>query len=154
MMSYMPAQVKTEIFKLTETKSIQSIYRSKVYTKKTEGRKNNENHQRNHHPCFGVSVSIADRGNPPNKRLRWEKTKTMNFGTDIALFNNALNVTVDYYRRKGTDLIALRMLPLETGFLSTMVNWASMRNEGFEVALTTRNINRNGFTWFMNTSTL
>lgn len=31
-----------------------------------------------------------------------------------------------------------------------MVNWASMRNEGFEVALTTRNINRNGFTWFTN----
>ena len=48
---------------IIETKSIQSIYRSKVYTKKREGRKNNENHQRNHHPCFGVSVSIADRGN-------------------------------------------------------------------------------------------
>lgn len=74
----------------------------------------------------------------------------MNFGTDIALFNNALNITVDYYRRKGTDLIALQMLPLETGFMSTYVNWASMRNDGFEVALTTRNINRNGFTWFTN----
>ena len=98
----------------------------------------------------GVTEDLISLGNPPNKRLRWEKTKTMNFGTDIALFNNALNVTVDYYRRKGTDLIALRMLPLETGFLSTMVNWASMRNEGFEVALTTRNINRNGFTWFTN----
>lgn len=42
------------------------------------------------------------------------------------------------------------MLPLETGFMSTYVNWASMRNDGFEVALTTRNINRNGFTWFTN----
>lgn len=34
--------------------------------------------------------------------------------------------------------------------MSTYVNWASMRNDGFEVALTTRNINRNGFTWFTN----
>ena len=49
----------------------------------------------------GVTEDLISLGNPPNKRLRWEKTKTMNFGTDIALFNNALNVTVDYYRRKG-----------------------------------------------------
>lgn len=97
-----------------------------------------------------VTEEMIVLGTPPNKRLRWEKTKTMNFGTDIALFNNALNITVDYYRRKGTDLIALQMLPLETGFMSTYVNWASMRNDGFEVALTTRNINRNGFTWFTN----
>lgn len=55
----------------------------------------------------GVTEDLISLGNPPNKRLRWEKTKTMNFGTDIALFNNALNVTVDYYRRKGTDFIAL-----------------------------------------------
>lgn len=98
----------------------------------------------------GISEDIIVVASPPNKRLRWEKTKTMNFGTEISLFNNALNVTLDYYRRKGTDLIAMQMLPLETGFISTMVNWASMRNEGFEVALTTRNINRNGFTWFTN----
>lgn len=98
----------------------------------------------------GVTEDIIVLGNPPNKRLRWEKTKTMNFGTDIALFNNALNLTVDYYRRKGTDLIAMQMLPYETGFISTLANWASMRNDGFEVALTTRNINRNGFTWFTN----
>ena len=98
----------------------------------------------------GVTEELISLDSPPNKRLRWEKTKTMNFGTDIALFNNALNVTVDYYRRKGTDLIAMQMLPLETGFISTTVNWASMRNDGFEVALTTRNINRNGFTWFTN----
>ena len=98
----------------------------------------------------GITEELISLDSPPNKRLRWEKTKTMNFGTDIALFNNALNVTVDYYRRKGTDLIAMQMLPLETGFISTTVNWASMRNDGFEVALTTRNINRNGFTWFTN----
>ncbi|MFR2069573.1 MAG: SusC/RagA family TonB-linked outer membrane protein [Bacteroides nordii] len=98
----------------------------------------------------GVTEELISLDSPPNKRLRWEKTKTMNFGTDIALFNNALNVAVDYYRRKGTDLIAMQMLPLETGFISTTVNWASMRNDGFEVALTTRNINRNGFTWFTN----
>ena len=48
---------------IIETKSIQSIYQNKVYTEKTEGRKNNENHQRGRHPCFGMSVGIADRGN-------------------------------------------------------------------------------------------
>ena len=45
----------------------------------------------------GITEELISLDSPPNKRLRWEKTKTMNFGTDIALFNNALNVTVDYY---------------------------------------------------------
>lgn len=67
-----------------------------------------------------VTEEMIVLGTPPNKRLRWEKTKTMNFGTDIALFNNALNITVDYYRRKGTDLIALQMLPLEMALCRLM----------------------------------
>ncbi len=98
----------------------------------------------------GITEDMIDVSTPPNKRLRWEKTKTMNFGSDISLFNNAINLSVDYYRRIGSDLIALQMLPLETGFTSMLVNWASMRNEGFEVSLSTRNINKNGFSWFTN----
>lgn len=96
----------------------------------------------------GITEDMIDVSTPPNKRLRWEKTKTMNFGTDISVFNNAINLSLDYYRRTGSDLIALQMLPLETGFTSMLVNWASMRNEGFEVSLSTRNINKNGFSWF------
>ena len=69
---------------------------------------------------------------------------------DLSLWDNAISLSVDYYYRKGTDLIGMRMLPLETGYSSTTVNWASMKNQGAEVALTTRNIHTKDFTWFTN----
>lgn len=88
--------------------------------------------------------------NAPNPDLRWEKTQSVNIGLDLALFKDAITLTVDYYYRKGTDLIGLRMLPLETGYSSTTINWASMENKGVEFALGTRNIHTKDFTWFTN----
>ncbi len=98
----------------------------------------------------GVTEDIIVIGNPPNRRLRWEKTYTSNVGVDAGFFGNALNLSVDAYYRKGTDLISLKMLPLETGFMSTLVNWASMRNRGIEFAISSRNINTRDFRWTTN----
>ncbi|MBP3567149.1 MAG: SusC/RagA family TonB-linked outer membrane protein [Paraprevotella sp.] len=96
------------------------------------------------------SEDIIRPGSAPNPDLRWEKTQSVNVGADFAVFDNAISLSVDYYYRKGSDLIGLRMLPLETGYSSTTINWASMENEGVEFALTTRNINTKNFTWFTN----
>lgn len=98
----------------------------------------------------GVAEDVIVIGNPPNRQLRWEKTHTANAGVDLAMFNNLLTLSADAYYRKGNDLIALKMLPLETGFMSTLVNWASMRNRGVEIALSTRNIANKDFTWTTN----
>lgn len=87
-------------------------------------------------------------GSAPNPKLRWEKTQSVNAGIDFVAFDNALTINLDYYYRKGSDLIGMRMLPLENGFASTTVNWASMENRGFEVAISTRNIHTRDFTWF------
>ena len=64
----------------------------------------------------GVSEDVIIINSAPNKKLRWEKTQSVNAGFDFSVLNQAINLSVDYYYRKGTDLIALRMLPLETGF--------------------------------------
>lgn len=42
------------------------------------------------------------------------------------------------------------MLPLETGFVSTNINWASMVNKGVEVSLSTRNVATKNFSWYTN----
>ena len=86
----------------------------------------------------------------PNPNLRWEKTKNVNAGIDFAVLNRAISLTADYYYRKSTDLIGMRMLPLETGFSSTTINWASMENQGVEVSLATRNIYTHDFLWTTN----
>ncbi len=98
----------------------------------------------------GTTEDVIVLGTPPNRRLRWEKTYTFNTGIDMSVFDNAVSFSLDYYHRKGDDLIALKMLPLETGFSSTSVNWASMRNQGVELALSTRNIHTKEFTWTTN----
>jgi len=83
----------------------------------------------------------------PNDKLRWEKTHSVNVGMDFAVLNQAISLSVDYYYRKGVDLIGMQILPLETGFTSTNINWASMTNKGIEVGLSTRNIHTKSFMW-------
>lgn len=84
----------------------------------------------------------------PNSKLRWEKTSSYNAGLDFSVLNQAINLSVDYYYRKGTDLIGSKMLPLENGFTNMTVNWASMENKGIEVNLQTRNISTKNFSWY------
>lgn len=86
----------------------------------------------------------------PNDKLRWEKTTAVNVGLDFSALNQAINLSVDYYYRKGTDIIAFQQLPLETGFYSQAVNWASMTNKGVEITLNTRNIATKDFSWYTN----
>ncbi|MEY8684923.1 SusC/RagA family TonB-linked outer membrane protein [Bacteroides sp. AN502(2024)] len=84
----------------------------------------------------------------PNSKLRWEKTTSYNIGVDFAVLNQAINLSVDYYYRKGTDLIGYKLLPLENGFESMAINWASMSNKGIEINLQTRNITTQNFSWY------
>lgn len=95
----------------------------------------------------GNTEQIIQVSTPPNSKLRWEKTRTFSAGVDLALFDNAVSLSVDAYTRKSSDLIATRMLTLESGFASMLVNWASMRNQGVEINLATRNIYNRNFSW-------
>ena len=98
-------------------------------------------------PSGNVTETIIDAPTAPNPDLKWEKTKNVNLGIDMAFLHNRIRLTVDFYYRKSTDLISSRKLPLETGFSYTTVNWASMRNTGWEISLNTRNISTKDFNW-------
>jgi TonB-linked SusC/RagA family outer membrane protein len=98
----------------------------------------------------GNTEEMISVGTPPNTKLRWEKTKTFTAGIDMSILDNAIGMSVDFYTRNSNDLIATRMLTLESGFASMLVNWASMRNNGVELALSTRNIHTKDFTWMTN----
>ena len=98
----------------------------------------------------GYTEQVISAESAPNPSLRWEKTANANIGISMAFLDRAVSIDANWYYRKGTDLIALRMLPLETGFSSTSVNWASMRNIGFELSIGTRNIHRERLTWTTN----
>lgn len=84
---------------------------------------------------------------PPNDKLRWEKTENVNLGLDLGLFNNRISIVTEVYGRKSSDLIGSRALPLESGFEYTNLNWAQVSNKGYEITLSTKNIDRPNFKW-------
>ena len=72
----------------------------------------------------------------------WEKKKTMNVGIDLALFNNRIEFTAEWYKNKSEDLLFSHVpVPNSGGFANSEVtmNAASMENSGLEFSLTYRN---------------
>ncbi|CAM4168683.1 MULTISPECIES: SusC/RagA family TonB-linked outer membrane protein [Flavobacterium] len=87
---------------------------------------------------------------PPNNKLRWEKTENVNFGLDLGVLKNRINVAADLYGRRSTDLLGIRALPLENGFEYTNMNWAQVTNKGYEISVSTKNIDNPNFKWSTN----
>lgn len=92
----------------------------------------------------------AQPGNYPsaiqNEDLKWEATEQVNFGLDLALFNNRVRVTADYYRKTSQDLLLPIQLPRTSGFSSAIVNAGSVKNTGFELNVNTVNFDGD-FRW-------
>ncbi|MEO6683364.1 MAG: SusC/RagA family TonB-linked outer membrane protein [Ginsengibacter sp.] len=84
---------------------------------------------------------------PENASLRWEKTAVTNLGIDFTLLNNRVSGKLDYYVRRSTDLLADEKLNPTYGFTTSLLNTASMNNDGLEIQLTTRNIQKPNFSW-------
>jgi len=70
-----------------------------------------------------------------NPDLRWEKSKQLDIGLDLSLFNNRLSVVADYYKKKTDDLLYVLALPLSSGYANMTGNFAALQNKGLEFAL-------------------
>jgi len=89
----------------------------------------------------------------PYTDLRWEKTFSSNFGTDVGLFDNKVIIGADYYTKNTTDLITTLSIPLEYGIENMPVNGGSMENHGFELSAMFTPIRSKDFTWSVNLNT-
>ncbi len=56
--------------------------------------------------------------NPGNPQLKWERTGILNFGVDFRTKNNALSGSIDYYTKKGVDLIGVSPIDPTTGVVN------------------------------------
>ena len=82
-----------------------------------------------------------------NPELTWEKTRQFNFGIDLGMLNDRVNVGVDLYNNTTTDLIVLVSQPLSQGFEFRWENSGSVINKGVELNLSTMNIQTRNFEW-------
>jgi TonB-linked SusC/RagA family outer membrane protein len=53
---------------------------------------------------------------PPNPNLRWEKVRMVNFGIDFESKNRLLSGSIEYYQKKGLDLIGKASLDPTIGY--------------------------------------
>ncbi len=94
-----------------------------------------------------VQVRGAFPANIANPGLKWESTASADIGLDIGLFNNRINITADYYDKKTSNLLLNISLPRTSGYRSILLNTGEVSNKGFEVAVSSLNINRDKFRW-------
>ncbi|MBA4300316.1 iron complex outermembrane recepter protein [Algoriphagus alkaliphilus] len=103
-----------------------------------------------------IFVGINQFSNP-NRELKWETKRELNFGVDFGLFNNKVTGSVDYYTRNISDL--LFNVPVATGAPnpfdpgrfntagSTWVNLADLRAAGFEFLVSVNQIGKGSLKW-------
>lgn len=90
-------------------------------------------------PNWVVNGSKPTALEPPalvSNSFTWEKVSTLDFGFDLGLFNNRLNLVFDWYRRDTKGMLAPGMeLPGVLGAKAPMQNTADLRSKGWEISI-------------------
>ncbi|WP_343524004.1 TonB-dependent receptor [Pedobacter sp.] len=98
---------------------------------------------------FGNAISTAIWPNAiQDPKLGWESTSQYNFGTDISLFKNRLNIIANYYLSYSYNLLFNQPISAVSGTSSILTNLADskIRNKGFDLQLDGRMIQNQDFT--------
>lgn len=89
---------------------------------------------------FITSERETNLGNLPNPQLRAEKNAIWNLGADFALLNNRLSGRIDYYARKGIDLVGNGPMDPTTGRSTFRGNLANMKGKGLDIEVNSLNL--------------
>lgn len=73
--------------------------------------------------------------NPPNPELRWEKIRLFNLGVDFVTKRKLLGGSIEYYTKKGTDLIGFAPVDPTTGVRQYKGNVANISGSGVDIDL-------------------
>lgn len=85
--------------------------------------------------------------NLPYGDLRWEQNRSMNLGLDFSLFNSKVSGAIEYYEKRGRELITSLMVPLEYGITNMLVNGGAMNNRGYEASASFVPVRTKNFSW-------
>jgi len=84
---------------------------------------------------FGTAAGAVS-----NPEIQWEKQKTLDIGVDLKLFDNKVDITADYFKKRTEDLL---VIPQVSGLLGVgapgsgapTINAGIVENTGFEFAI-------------------
>ncbi|GEP94515.1 SusC/RagA family TonB-linked outer membrane protein [Chitinophaga cymbidii] len=80
--------------------------------------------------------------NPPNPELRWEKINVTNFGVDFGSKGGVIAGSLEYFTKKGVDLIGNAPFAPSTGITQFKGNTSRLNTTGLDIVLNTKNVNR------------
>ncbi|HEY6063478.1 MAG TPA: SusC/RagA family TonB-linked outer membrane protein, partial [Chitinophagaceae bacterium] len=87
----------------------------------------------------------------PNPNLKWESTVNRNYGVDISMLNNRINLSVDLYKNTSKDLLLFVPIASTYGYATQYQNVGKTSNKGVEIQLNTVIARKaNGFNWNAN----
>src|SRR5262249_8110660 len=72
-------------------------------------------------PTYFPNIPVTRVMNYPNLRLRWEKVEQLNIGADFRTKYDRISGSIEYYRKKSTDVLALQLLDPTVGTSSAYV---------------------------------
>lgn len=86
--------------------------------------------------------------NPSNPDLTWEKVRTINVGFDYSILRNRIFGTIEYYNKKGIDLIGPIFTEPTRGILYYNGNYATLRTKGMDIQVGGKILeSRNNLNW-------
>lgn len=94
----------------------------------------------------GWYLPVYARGYNPD--LTWETTTSWNAALDFGFLNNRITGSIEYYKRKTTDLLAYLSVPAGSSTTNMLNrNIGSLENYGVEFNIAAKPIVTNDFTW-------
>ncbi|MGB6151558.1 MAG: TonB-dependent receptor [Pricia sp.] len=92
-------------------------------------------------------IAPAQPGNPD---LTWEKSKQTDFGVDFGFLDGIISGEIDYYVKDTEGLLFEVPLIPSSGSSIINRNIGTLKGQGVEFVLNTRNVNKDDFTWTTN----
>ncbi|SEI46270.1 TonB-linked outer membrane protein, SusC/RagA family [Dyadobacter koreensis] len=94
-----------------------------------------------------TGATYATIQNPPNPSLRWERIQTFNAGVDFDTRNRVFSGSLEYYHKKGIDLIGVRPYPGSSGIKTFTGNYAATKGQGIDLSVQARIFDKE-FKWY------
>ena len=70
-----------------------------------------------------------------NRNLAWQRTRQQNYGLDLTLWKNRIDISADYYIKTSKDVLTAVTLAPSLGFSSYMDNLGEVENRGYVLSL-------------------
>lgn len=99
---------------------------------------------------YNEFVSYKERN--PNPELKWERTNSYNFGIEMSLFNNRLQLEGSVYIKRTKDAFMSKTISTVNGVNSYIVNGGNISNDGYSIDVTLNPVMRKNWQWSLTTS--